>query len=435
MSGGNDSGTGIAKALEHGLPSHSEVHIGDIETTLASLRSALEIAKLDDSDARRVNSYLQALSTQLDALSRSRAGLMPAALGQIATRIKPPPSITTQKNQLVYRSDAMREVVTMAGRAAESGLTTLITGETGVGKELIARLIHLRGDRAGAVLVPFNCAALPRDLFESLLFGHKRGSFTGAIQDQRGVIRAAAGGTLFLDEIGELPLDVQPKLLRFLQEGEIHPLGHSSPIRIDTRIVASTNRWLQSDVLAGRFRADLFYRLSVFVINIPPLRQRRDDILVLCDHFIEKYAFCRAINLAPEAQDCLMAYDWPGNVRELSNIVQRLCTMAEDGQTLSRAYVQKELSSSTEAPLILLPRAADEKLSHVAPIPPGLTLAAAVGMLERQQVWDTLSRHNGNFARAAQELGLSTFGLRKKHLRLFAQDAKRATPTDIQQQD
>lgn len=428
-------GTAISTALEDGLPSHSAVHINEMETTLALLRSALEIAKLGDSHARQVNVHLQALSSQLEALSQSRAGLMPAALGQMATRIKPPPGVITQKNQLVYRSVAMREVVTMAGRAAESGLTTLITGETGVGKELIARLIHLRGERAGAVLVPFNCAALPKDLFESLLFGHKRGSFTGAIHDQRGVIRAAAGGTLFLDEIGELPLDVQPKLLRFLQEGEIHPLGQACPIRIDTRIVASTNRWLQSDVLAGRFRADLFYRLGVFVINIPPLRQRRDDILVLCDHFIEKYAFCRAIQFSPEAKDCLMEYDWPGNVRELSNIVQRLCTMAEDGQALSRACVCKELSSSLEAPRILLPQGAYEKLNHVAPLPTGLTLAAAVGMLERQQVWDTLNRHGGNFARAAQELGLSTFGLRKKHLRLFGQEAKQATPHNTQQQD
>lgn len=435
MRRGSDNGTAISKAREDGVPSHSAIHILDMETTLASLRSALEIANLGDGHARQVNIHLQALTSQLEALSLSRAGLMPAALDQMATRIKPPPGITTQKNQLVYRSDAMREVVTMASRAAVSGLTTLITGETGVGKELIARLIHLRGDRAGAVLVPFNCAALPKDLFESLLFGHKRGSFTGAIHDQGGVIRAAAGGTLFLDEIGELPLDVQPKLLRFLQEGEIHPLGQACPIRIDTRIVASTNRRLQSDVLAGLFRADLFYRLGVFVIDIPPLRQRRDDILVLCDHFIEKYAFCRAIQLSPEAKDCLTEYDWPGNVRELSNIVQRLCAMAEDGRTLSHAYVSRELSSSQEAPRILPPQGADQVLSHVAPIPPGLTLAAAVGMLERKQVWDTLNRHGGNFARAAQELGLSTFGLRKKHLRLFAHEAKQATPHVNQQQD
>lgn len=435
MSAGTDNGAGVAKALDDCRPSHSAIHLVDMETTLASLRSALEIAKLGDGHARQVNLHLQALTSQLEALSQSRAGSMPAALGQLATRNKPPPGITTQKNQLVYRSDAMREVVTMAGRAAVSGLTTLVTGETGVGKELIARLIHLRGDRAGAVLVPFNCAALPRDLFESLLFGHKRGSFSGAIHDQAGVIRAAAGGTLFLDEIGELPLDVQPKLLRFLQEGEIHPLGHSFPIRIDTRVVASTNRRLQSDVLAGLFRADLFYRLSVFVIDIPPLRERRDDIVVLSDYFIEKHAFSRGIHLSPEAQDYLTQYDWPGNVRELSNIVQRLCAMAEDRQTLSRAQVSRELSSSHEASRILLPRAADRVLSHVAPVPPGLTLAAAVGMLERKQVWDTLNRHGGNFARAAQELGLSTFGLRKKHLRLFAQEAKQATPDDIQQPD
>jgi len=432
VSGKSDSGTAPVKALENGPSSHSEVRLIEMETTLASLRSALEIVRLGDRQAREVNLHLQELASQLKALSHSHQDASQSAFGETAARIRPPPGVTTQKNQLVYCSAAMREVVAMASRAAASGVITLITGETGVGKELIARLIHLRGARSGALLVPFNCAALPKDLFESFFFGHKRGSFTGATRDQGGVIRAAAGGTLFLDEIGELPLDVQPKLLRFLQEGEIHPVGQACPIRIDTRVIASTNRRLQSDVLAGRFRADLFYRLNVLVINLPPLRERRDDILVLCDHFIEKYAFGRAIQLSPGAKACLMEYDWPGNVRELSNIVQRLCAMADDGQAPSGADVRRELSSPMEVSQ-LLPRAGDQILRPGVSIPPGLTLSEAVGMLERQHVLDTLTRHGGNFARAARDLGLSTFGLRKKHLRLFATGAKQATPRNIHQ--
>lgn len=399
----------------------------DMHASIAALQSAVEAARLGSDQSgnhtSEVNTHLLGLSRQVEALldsHKANAGSQDPS-EQASMRARIPSGVTTEKSQLVYCSAAMREVVSRATRAAASEVTVLITGETGVGKELIARLIHVQSPRHGGLLVPLNCASLPKELFESVLFGHKRGSFTGAAQDQGGVIRAAEGGTLFLDEIGELPLEVQPKLLRFLQEGEIHPIGRASPIRIDTRIIASTNRRLETDVAAGRFRADMFYRLNVIAINVPSLRQRREDIPSLCDHFIRKYAASRGILLSPEARTSLMEYDWPGNVRELSNIVLRLCALAERGQTLSGADLRRELYASEEAHRAPPRRETDITHQPGSFIPPGLKLAQAVAMVKRQQVRDALTQHGGNFAKAAQQLGLSTFGLRKMHVRLWTQ--------------
>jgi hypothetical protein len=221
-------------------------------------------------------------------------------------------------------SPAMRKLRAELGRLVGSNATVIITGESGVGKEVVARAIHDLSDRSGKAYVAFNCATVPRELFEGQLFGYRRGAFTGASNDHPGVIRAANGGTLFLDEIGELPLDIQPKLLRFLENGEVFPLGERRPLRVDVRVLAATHRNLSELVRAGKFREDLYYRLQVVPILVPPLRERREDVPVLARHFLRELTrHGDPPVLAPDAQAALSAHRWPGNVRELRNVIER----------------------------------------------------------------------------------------------------------------
>jgi transcriptional regulator with PAS, ATPase and Fis domain len=221
-------------------------------------------------------------------------------------------------------SPVMRKLRAEVSRLVGSSATVIITGESGVGKEVVARAIHDLSDRSGKSYVAFNCATVPRELFEGQLFGYRRGAFTGASSDHPGVIRAAAGGTLFLDEIGELPLDIQPKLLRFLENGEVFPLGERRPLRVDVRVLAATHRNLSELVRAGKFREDLYYRLQVVPIIVPPLRDRRDDVPVLARHFVRELTRQgEPPVLAPDALAALSAHNWPGNVRELRNVIER----------------------------------------------------------------------------------------------------------------
>ena len=231
-----------------------------------------------------------------------------------------------QRAVLAGQSPAYRQMASEIELVAPSDLTVLITGETGVGKELVARQLHARSPRADKVLVTVNCAALPETLVESELFGHVRGAFSGAVGDRRGKFEMADGGTLFLDEIGELPLGVQAKLLRALQDGQLQRLGSDREHRVDVRLIAATNRNLAGEVRAGRFRADLYHRLSVFPLNVPPLRERGRDVLVLAGTFIEenrRRMGLRGLRLASGAQAALLAHAWPGNVRELEYLVAR----------------------------------------------------------------------------------------------------------------
>jgi hypothetical protein len=221
-------------------------------------------------------------------------------------------------------SPAMRKLRTELSRLVGSGATVIITGESGVGKEVVARAIHDLSDRSAKPYVAFNCATVPRELFEGQLFGYRRGAFTGASADHPGVIRAATGGTLFLDEIGELPLDIQPKLLRFLENGEVFPLGERRPLRVDVRVLAATHRNLGELVRTGKFREDLYYRLQVVPIHVPPLRERREDVPVLARHFLRELTRQgEPPVLAPDALSALSAHSWPGNVRELRNVIER----------------------------------------------------------------------------------------------------------------
>ncbi|HEX2660293.1 MAG TPA: sigma-54 dependent transcriptional regulator, partial [Polyangia bacterium] len=243
----------------------------------------------------------------------------------------------------IAASPAMRRLRADLARFAASRATVIITGESGTGKEVVARAIHDLSSRAGRPYVAFNCAAVPRELFEGQLFGHRKGAFTGATSDQPGMIRAAEGGTLFLDEIGELPLDVQPKLLRFLENGEVSPLGERRPVSVDVRIVAATHRDLESLVRKGQFREDLFFRLQVIPVRVAPLRERREDVAALARHFVRELGpKGRAPVLAPDALAALSSHAWPGNVRELRNAIERTLAYAPDASVLTAADLRLE---------------------------------------------------------------------------------------------
>src|SRR5436309_6244542 len=237
-----------------------------------------------------------------------------------------------EEKTIIGSSEEMNRVLKMVDRVADSEATILIQGESGPGKELIAREIHYRSRRVQGPFVSINCGAIPRDLLESNLFGHVKGSFTGAVRDAAGLFQVAEGGTFFLDEIGEMPHATQVKLLRALQEREIIPVGGTQPIKIDCRLVAATNADLEKEVAEGRFRADLFYRLNVIPIKLPALRQRRDDIPLLVDHFLRRHAQGGTSKVvSKDAMELLMKYDWPGNVRELENVMERALILDESG--------------------------------------------------------------------------------------------------------
>ncbi len=236
------------------------------------------------------------------------------------------------EKQSIGSSEEMIRVFKMVEKVADSEATIMIQGESGTGKELVAREIHYRSRRNNGPFVSINCGAIPRDLLESSLFGHMKGSFTGAVKDSAGLLQVAEGGTFFLDEVGETPLATQVKLLRALQEREIIPVGGTQPIKIDCRLVAATNADLEREVAEGRFRADLFYRLNVIPIRLPSLRQRRDDIPLLVEHFLRRYAQNNpAKTISKDAMDLLLKHDWPGNVRELENVIERALILDEGG--------------------------------------------------------------------------------------------------------
>jgi hydrogenase-4 transcriptional activator len=313
----------------------------------------------------------------------------------------------------IHSSPAMTRLVEEVHKIRSSDVTVLVTGESGTGKELVARAIHALSSRRAKVFVPFNCTAVPKELSDAYLFGYRRGAFTGAVSDSPGVIRSAAGGTLFLDEIGDLPLDVQPKLLRFLQEGEIQPLGEQRPAKVDVRIIAATNCDLEKMVAEGRFREDLYYRLNVIRLRVPPLCERRSEIPTIVNYYINHYSEKfnrRDIQITPQTIDLLMVCDWPGNVRQLCNEIQRIVARAEDGATITPAQLSPELnriSARITAPATVT------NINSAAITLTGshTTIADAMGELERRMIADAMRRHKGNITRAARELGLTRRGL------------------------
>jgi len=317
---------------------------------------------------------------------------------------------------IVHASRAMDDLIARIEHARGGSAPVLITGETGVGKELIARAAHAISSRHEREFIPFDCGAVPHGLIESEFFGHQRGSFTGATTSRKGVIREANGGTLFLDEIGELPLEAQPKLLRFLQEGEARPVGAARPIKTDVRVIAATNRDLEADVQSGRFRADLFERLNALRFHIPPLRERREDILPLIVYFLARYQQQegkQGLWLSDEALALMLGYDWPRNVRELANVVLRLVVFAENDGEIGPERVSEEIRAGVCAP----PPAA-VVIEGRGMIDLNLPLHEAIDELERLLIEHALKVTDGNLKQAAARLKIHRDGLRKMINRL-----------------
>jgi hydrogenase-4 transcriptional activator len=321
----------------------------------------------------------------------------------------------------IHSSPAMTALVEEVYKIRSSDVTVLVTGESGTGKELVSRAIHKLSNRKDKVFVPFNCTAVPKELAEGHLFGYRKGSFTGAVSDSQGMIRAADGGTLFLDEIGDLPLDVQPKLLRFLQEGEVQPIGEKKPIKVDVRVIAATNMPLEEKVADGTFREDLFYRLNVIRLRVPPLRERRSEIPPIINYYVNHYSSRfdkREITFTPQIIDLLMVCNWEGNVRQLCNEIQRIVARAVDGEVITPDHLSPELRRAAKP---LTPFGDSENVKTItsfdSPVSPfttlsqGGTLEEAVSELEMQMIKASLARNNWNISRVANELGLTRRGL------------------------
>lgn len=324
------------------------------------------------------------------------------------------------QQSMVGRSPAIKALKKEITTVAASDLTVLVCGETGVGKELVARALHDQSHRRDSPLIYVNCAALPENLVESELFGHVKGAFTGASEARSGKFELADGGTLFLDEIGEIPLATQTKLLRVLQSGEIQRVGSDKHLTVDVRVVAATNRDLKAEVSNGRFRTDLYHRLSVYPIHVPPLRDRERDILLLCGYFLERNSRRMGLpraRLAPECEDILLAYSWPGNVRELEHCISRALLKARGDQRTGQDSI-----------LPIVPEHLD--ISHDQPEPPndhegskaveeavketvavvneqGLTLKAGIDQFQRRWIQQLLAQNEGNQAQTARQLGMN----------------------------
>ena len=321
----------------------------------------------------------------------------------------------------IHSSPAMTALVEEVYKIRSSDVTVLVTGESGTGKELVSRAIHTISSRNDKVFVPFNCTAVPKELAEGHLFGYRKGAFTGAVADSPGMIKSADGGTLFLDEIGDLPLDVQPKLLRFLQEGEIQPIGEKTPLKVDVRVIAATNMPLEQKVAEGTFREDLYYRLNVIRLRVAPLRERRSEIPPMVNYYVNHYSSRfnkKGITITPQTIDLLMVCNWEGNVRQLANEIQRIVARAVDNEVITPESLSPELKRSVK------PLTPFEESGNVRPIAsydsvftpftsgvPEGTLEEAVNELEMQMIRGSLARNSWNISKVAKELGLTRRGL------------------------
>ncbi len=332
------------------------------------------------------------------------------------------PAETLEGNaESLWVSEQSIELVKLARQLASSPLPILLTGETGTGKEMLARLIHRASNRADRPLIPFNCTAVPRDMLESQLFGYRKGAFTGAESAFAGVIRSAHGGTLFLDEIGDISLDLQPKLLRFIEQQEVHPLGEAQATRVDVRIIAATNANLDQMVAAGRFRDDLLYRLKILPLHLPPLRERREEIPALLLHYLQKFGDEQRkgrVTLSDESLEYLLLYAWPGNIRQLANEVRRIIALAQPDAIVTPTLLSPEIQASRRTlPAAAEPAEPEMRVRLDQPLPD------AVDALEQTLVRHALARSHGRVEEAARILGISRKGLFLKRRRWGLQQA------------
>ncbi|HEY7785572.1 MAG TPA: sigma-54 dependent transcriptional regulator [Pyrinomonadaceae bacterium] len=334
------------------------------------------------------------------------------AAGKSAVSVVAPVVTKSALPGMVFSSPAMAEVSRAVERIKDSESTVLITGESGTGKELIARAIHRLSKRSEKGFVPFNCSAAPAELIESMLFGHRKGTFTGALSDNEGLIRAAENGTLFLDEIGDLPLALQPKLLRFLQEREIHTLGEHVPRKVNIRVVAATHKDLEVLVREKLFREDLYYRIATLNIRVPPLRERPEDVSMLISHFLTHYARRNDRSIAGitwEAIRILENYSWPGNIRELAGEIERLVLYAEEDGHITPEHISKHILGR-EPQFAKVPEGSAANLEHL------------LEDYERRVITETLKRHDCNVARTSEALGLGSRQTLYKKLKRLAID-------------
>jgi transcriptional regulator with PAS, ATPase and Fis domain len=342
-------------------------------------------AGLDEAQKKQLTSQLS--SSQVS--SQLGANVAPSAHGAHGTSSA---SQSVDSKTIVYKSEIMKQLMKMIDRVSPSGATVLILGESGTGKELIARAIHERSNRRNKPFVAINCGALRETLLESELFGHEKGSFTGAYMRKIGLAEAANGGTLFLDEIGELSQGIQAKLLRFIQEGEIFRVGGKDPIKVDIRLISATNRELDQEVARGNFREDLYYRINTIAVSSPPLRRRKEDIPLLVEHFLARgnhRLLNRGRQMSEDAMKLLMKYDWPGNIRELQNAVERLQILS-DGHTIMPGDIPENIVNP-------------EQSISTDDYDPTLTIYE----LEKRYILKALHYFDSNKTQAANALGIT----------------------------
>lgn len=326
-------------------------------------------------------------------------------LRRLAARVE---RIAPGEPAVIGESDAMRRLLGLAEAVARRDTTVLLGGETGTGKSLIARFLHQSSPRAAEPWVEVNCAGIQRELAESELFGYEKGAFTGATERKIGLFEAAGGGTVFLDEIGDLDLTTQAKLLHVLEERRFRRVGGLTEVQVDVRLIAATNRSLEEAILAGRFRADLFYRLNTITLEVPPLRDRREDILPLARHFLGELGSANALGISPAAERMLLGYPWPGNVRELRNVMERASILCPPGSSVLPLHlpfgaVMPSLTATTPPGVARTP-------SHEAPV----SISAAAAEAEREALQRALRQFEGRHADAARALGVSRATLYRK---------------------
>ncbi|MBV8901196.1 MAG: sigma-54-dependent Fis family transcriptional regulator [Verrucomicrobia bacterium] len=388
-------------------------------SAFGTTQSVIESMKLGAFDYLRKESLPFNLKPVVDAALTAQAEM------RLATAFKPQLTVEQYQDSLVGQSPPMQQVFKMVGRVSHSDAPVMITGESGSGKELVARAIHHYSNRSSQSFIAINCAAIPENLLESELFGHEKGAFTGAASQRIGRFEQSDRGTLFLDEIGDMPLTVQSKILRVLQEGEFSRVGGNATIKTDVRIIAATNKTLEQEVAKKQFREDLFYRLNVVRIHLPPLRQRREDIRLLAEYFLKKIATQKhlpQLTLSSEAVKVLEEYPWPGNVRELENTIQRACVLATGDVLLPKDLPLGDASAKLEPEPPSVPARGTHEAKPTLESAVEILLDAAssdhtlqlLPWLEREFTLFAMKRTRGNQVKAAKLLGVTRATLRKR---------------------
>ncbi|TWU45016.1 Transcriptional regulatory protein QseF [Novipirellula aureliae] len=378
-------------------------------TGVPSIPSAIESVRLGITDyLLKPVKYEDLISSVRRALSSPLRSACQTDLDHVSAS-----ELSDRYPELIGQSEPMQELLKIVDRVAQSDTSVLITGESGTGKEVVARAIHTHSRRAANNFQVIDCTAIPESLFESVLFGHAKGSFTGAVKDQDGLLVQCDHGTAFFDELGELPAGSQAKLLRAIQEQTFTPVGKSTPVHVDTRFICATNRDLEAEVAAGRFRADLFYRLGVIHIPMPPLRGRGDDVVLLANHLLRQVQSAEKPKdrFSAEALDCLKRYSWPGNIRELRNAIERSVVLAESSV----------IEATDLPPSVQKPNSKDAAATHDLA---DASREEALDQAEQAYLKLLLKKHDGNVSQSAQQAGLSRqamHSLLKKH-RLDADD-------------